>query len=73
MDGNINRDCLLKIIRDGVVIHKTKVGSLKRFKDDVSEVRSGMECGITLDNYGDVKPGDVLEAYVTEKVISEVA
>ena len=72
-DGNINRDCLLKIVRDGVVIHKTKVGSLKRFKDDVSEVRSGMECGITLDNYGDVKAGDVLEAFVTEKVISEVA
>jgi translation initiation factor IF-2 len=72
-DGNINRDCMVKIIRDGVVVNKAKVGNLKRFKDDVSEVRNGMECGITLDNFGDVKAGDVLEAYVTEKVISEVA
>jgi translation initiation factor IF-2 len=72
-DGNINRDCMVKVIRDGVVVVKTKVSNLKRFKDDVSEVRNGMECGITLNDSGDVKVGDILEAYVTEKVISEVA
>jgi translation initiation factor IF-2 len=55
-------------LRDGVVVHTGKVGSLRRFKDDVSEVRSGMECGITLDNFNDVHPGDVIEGYVLQRV-----
>ena len=60
------------LLRDNVVVYTGKVGSLRRFKDDVSEVRSGMECGITLENYGDVKQGDIIEAFVTERVATEV-
>ena len=65
MDGNITRDCMFALLRDNVVVHTGKIGSLQRFKDDVSEVRSGMECGITLENYADVKAGDIIEAFVT--------
>jgi translation initiation factor IF-2 len=72
-DGNIGRDNQVRLLRDNVVVHTGKVGSLRRFKDDVSEVRSGMECGITIENFGDVKQGDVIEAFVTEKVVGEVA
>jgi len=49
------------------------VGSLRRFKDDVSEVRAGMECGITIENFGDVKQGDVLEAFTMQRVANEAA
>ena len=59
-------------LRDNVVTFKGKVGSLRRFKDDASEVRNGMECGISIANYGDVKVGDVIEAFVTERVAAEV-
>ena len=52
--------------------HTGRIGSLRRFKDDVAEVRSGMECGVTLDNFGDVKQGDILEAFMTEKVSGEL-
>ena len=55
-----------------MVVHTGKIGSLRRFKDDVSEVKSGMECGITLENFGDVKQGDIIEAFVTERVANEV-
>ena len=51
---------------------QVKIGSLRRFKDDVSEVKSGMECGITIENFPDVKQGDVIEAFVTERVATEV-
>jgi translation initiation factor IF-2 len=71
-DGHLTRGSEVRLLRDNVVIHTGKVGSLRRFKDDVSEVRSGMECGVTLENFGDVKPGDVIEAFVTEKVAPEV-
>ncbi len=54
-----------------MVVHTGKICSLKRFKNDVSEVKSGMECGITLDNFGDFKPGDIIEAFVTERVAVE--
>jgi translation initiation factor IF-2 len=71
-DGVLTRDSAVRILRDNVVVHTGKISSLRRFKDDVSEVRSGMECGVTLENYGDVKQGDVIEAFVTEKVAVEV-
>jgi translation initiation factor IF-2 len=71
-DGQLTRDSEIRLLRDNFVVHTGKIGSLRRFKDDVSEVRSGMECGITLENFGDVKPGDVIEAYVTERVAPEV-
>jgi len=54
-----------------VVMFKGKVGSLRRFKDDASQVTSGMECGISIANYGDVKIGDVIEAFLTEKIAAE--
>jgi translation initiation factor IF-2 len=71
-DGQLTRGSEVRLLRDNVVVHTGKVGSLRRFKDDVSEVRSGMECGITIENFGDVKPGDVIEAFVTERVAPEV-
>ena len=73
MDGNITRDSQMRIVRDNVVVHTGKIGSLRRFKDDVSEVRAGMECGITLDNYNDVKQGDVIEAFIMQRVAVEAA
>ncbi len=71
-DGRLTRDAEIRLLRDNVVIYTGKVGSLRRFKDDVSEVKSGFECGVALENYADIKPGDVLEAFVTEKVAAEV-
>jgi len=72
-DGVITRDSEVRLLRDNVVVYTGKVGSLRRFKDDVSEVKSGMECGITLENYSDVKQGDVIEAFKTERVANEAA
>jgi translation initiation factor IF-2 len=71
-DGTVTRDSEARLLRDNVVVHTGKIGSLRRFKDDVSEVKSGMECGITLDNYSDVKQGDIIEAFVTERMATEV-
>ena len=73
LDGVITRDSEVRLLRDNVVVHTGKIGSLRRFKDDVSEVKSGMECGITLDNYADVKQGDIIEAFKTERVANEAA
>jgi len=70
-EGVIKRDAEVRLLRDNVVIFKGKVGSLRRFKDDASEVRSGMECGIGIANYGDIKIGDVIEAFVTQRVAAE--
>ncbi|HEV8268541.1 MAG TPA: translation initiation factor IF-2, partial [Thermoanaerobaculia bacterium] len=67
-EGSIARNSNLRLLRDNRVIYEGKVGSLRRFKDDVSEVKQGFECGIGLDRYQDVKVGDVLEAYQVEKV-----
>jgi translation initiation factor IF-2 len=71
-DGVITGRSDIRLLRDNVVVHTGKIGSLRRFKDDVSEVKSGQECGITLDNYGDVKQGDIIEAFVSERVATEV-
>jgi translation initiation factor IF-2 len=70
-DGLIKRDSEVRLLRDNVMVFKGKVGSLRRFKDDASQVTNGMECGISIANYGDVKVGDVIEAFVTEKVAAE--
>jgi translation initiation factor IF-2 len=56
------------VVRDGAVIYETTIGSLKRFKDDVREVQEGFECGILLENFNDVKEGDILEAFETREV-----
>jgi translation initiation factor IF-2 len=71
LDGVITRDSEVRLLRDNVVAHTGKIGSLRRFKDDVSEVKSGMECGITLENFPDVKQGDIIEAFKTERVANE--
>ena len=73
-DGKIKRDSKIRLIRDGIVIYPTaegvvaELGSLKRFKDDAKEVLSGMECGLTIKNFSDIKVGDVVEAYELEEV-----
>ena len=72
VDGAIKRDSEVRLLRDNMVVFKGKVGSLRRFKDDASEVRNGMECGISIANYGDIKVGDVIEAFVTERIAAEV-
>jgi translation initiation factor IF-2 len=67
-DGTIKRDGDVRVLRDNVVIYTGKVSSLKRFKEDASEVRSGYECGIGVANFGDVKVGDVLESFTIQKM-----
>ena len=67
-DGTIKRNAEVRLIRDNVVIYTGKVGSLRRFKDDASEVKSGFECGIGIANFNDVKEGDVIEFFTVEKV-----
>jgi translation initiation factor IF-2 len=67
-DGVIRRGVQCRLVRDGTVVYDGRVGSLRRFKDDVREVASGMECGIVLENYPDPKEGDVIEAYEIKKV-----
>jgi translation initiation factor IF-2 len=70
-DGLIRRDSEVRVLRDNVVVFTGKIESLKRFKNDASEVKRDFECGITVRNFSDVKPGDVIEAFATEKVAAE--
>lgn len=62
-EGKVTRDALARLIRDGIVVYEGKIDTLRRFKDDVKEVAQGYECGIVLDNYNDVKEGDIIEPY----------
>ncbi len=71
-DGVIRRDAEVKVMRDGTQIFKGKIGSLKRFKDDAREVTNGMECGIGLGNFNDLKEGDLIEAFSTEKMAADL-
>lgn len=71
LDGKIRRDSLVRVVRDGIVIHEGELASLKRFKDDVKEVNSGYECGLSINNYNDIKDGDVIEAYIMAQVEPE--
>jgi translation initiation factor IF-2 len=71
-NGTIRRNASARLIRDGVVIYHGKVASLRRFKEDVTEVRDGFECGIGLENYQDIKEGDVVEAYDIEEVARSI-
>ena len=68
LDGKIARNANLKVVRDGVVAYDGKIASLKRIKDDAREVSAGMECGIGIENFNDIHVGDILEAYIREKV-----
>jgi translation initiation factor IF-2 len=67
-DGSARRGATVRLVRDGTIVYDGRIGSLRRFKEDVREVTTGMECGIVLENYADVKEGDVLEVYETRQV-----
>ena len=71
-DGVIRRNAMVRLVRDGVVVYEGKIASLKRFKDDVREVQAGYECGVGLENFNDIKVGDVIECYTVEKVERQV-
>jgi translation initiation factor IF-2 len=68
MDGKIARSAGLRLLRDGVVVYDGRIGSLRRFKDDVKEVAAGFECGIAIEGYNDIHVADVIEAYVKEQI-----
>ncbi|HOK52482.1 MAG TPA: translation initiation factor IF-2, partial [Bacteroidales bacterium] len=67
-EGKIQRNSKVRVIRDGIVVYSGELGSLKRFKDDVKEVVAGQDCGLTIENFNDIKVGDVIEAYVETEV-----
>ena len=71
-DGRVSRDNSIRVVRDGTVVFDGKVSSLRRFKEDVKEVQSGYECGITIENFNDVKQGDVFELYKLEEIKQEL-
>ena len=66
-DGKVTRACLIRVVRDGIVLAEDKIDSLRRFKDDVKEVAQGYECGIGLEKFGDIKEGDIFEAFIMEE------
>ena len=72
LDGSVSRNSMIRLVRDGAVIHEGRTASLRRFKEDVNEVRSGYECGISIANYQDIKVGDVIEAFVKETVAPQL-
>lgn len=67
-DGCIKRDCGVRLISDGVVVYEGKLASLRRFKDDVKQVNQGYDCGLTIENFNDIKIGDIVEGFVMEEV-----
>jgi translation initiation factor IF-2 len=70
-DGVIPRSAQVRILRENAVVHTGKIDALKRFKNDASEVKAGFECGISIVNFNDIRPGDTIEAFITEKVAQE--
>jgi translation initiation factor IF-2 len=66
--GVVTRGAQVRLIRDGTIVHDGRIGTLRRFQDDVREVQQGFECGVTIDGYNDVKEGDVLEVYTVREV-----
>ncbi len=70
--GKIQRNALVRLLRDQAIVFEGKISSLKRFKDDAKEVTDGYECGIGLENFNDVKTGDVIEAYLIEKTAAKL-
>ena len=67
-DGIVSRNSQIRLLRDNVVIHTGSLASLKRFKEEVKEVKGGFECGIMLENYSDIKVGDIIETYEEVKI-----
>ncbi|WP_129722405.1 translation initiation factor IF-2 [Xylanivirga thermophila] len=70
-DGKITRNSKVRVLRDGVVIHEGELASLKRFKDDAKEVSSGYECGMGIQNFNDIKEGDIIEAFINQEIRKE--
>ncbi len=68
LEGKVTSSSKVRVIRDGVIVHEGEIETLRRFKDDVREVASGFECGITLDKYREVKEGDIFEVYTMEEI-----
>ena len=66
-DGKVTRQCQIRVVRDGIVVAEDQIDSLRRFKDDVKEVATGYECGISLERFADIKEGDILEAFIVEE------
>jgi translation initiation factor IF-2 len=71
LSGEVHRDDQVRVVRDGTVVYEGKIGSLRRFKDDVKTVKSGYECGVSIDGFQDLKEGDVIEAFKTVEVARE--
>lgn len=71
-DGKISRNSKIRVIRDGIVIYTGNLGSLKRFKEDVKEVKNGYECGLNIDNFNDLKVGDNIESFLEVEVAQEL-
>jgi len=69
LDGKISRGCKVRVVRDGIVVHEGELASLRRFKDDVKEVASGYECGLSIEKFNDIKEGDNIEAFVMEQIV----
>ena len=68
LEGKVQRNAQIRLVRDGIVIHEGKISSLKRFKDDAKEVAQGYECGIGIENYNDIKESDIIEAFKMEEI-----
>ncbi len=67
-EGKLTRNTSIRVIRDGIVVYTGRLGSLKRYKDDVKEVSTGMDCGLNIENYNDIHIGDIVEGYETVEV-----
>ena len=63
LDGKVDRNTKVRLVRDGIVVYTGRLASLKRFKDDVKEVTAGLECGLSVEDYNDIKVGDIIEGY----------
>jgi len=68
LDGSLNKNTGVRVIRDGVVVYTGKLSSLKRFKDDVNDVKKGFECGMSIENFNDIKVGDIIEGYTEVEI-----
>jgi len=73
LEGKIERDASVRVVRDGIVVHEGKLNSLKRFKDDVKEVLQGYECGLALEKFNEIQEGDIIEAFTVEAVKRELS
>ncbi|NCB09847.1 MAG: translation initiation factor IF-2, partial [Bacteroidia bacterium] len=71
-DGKVTRNSKIRVIRDGIVIFTGNLGSLKRFKEDVKEVKNGYECGLNIDKFNDIKSGDLIESFQEVEVAKQL-